>query len=154
MEPHHHEHHQPSHEEGKKHATHKKTDHSGHGMNHPKDQAGHDHHQMMIDDFRKRFWLSLIITIPVLLLSKMIQQFFDFDISFTGDKYLLFILSSVIFFYGGMPFLKGMFSEIKSRSPGMMTLIGMAISVAYFYSAATVFGLEGMDFSGSSLHLS
>lgn len=146
MEPHHHEHHQPSHEEGKKHATHKKTDHSGHGMNHPKDQAGHDHHQMMIDDFRKRFWLSLIITIPVLLLSKMIQQFFDFDISFTGDKYLLFILSSVIFFYGGMPFLKGMFSEIKSRSPGMMTLIGMAISVAYFYSAATVFGLEGMDF--------
>src|SRR5215467_12445643 len=94
----------------------------------PMGMTAHDHHEMMIAEFQKRSWLSVIITIPVLLLSKMIQQFFSFEISFPGDKYLLFALSSIIFFYGGLPFLKGLFSEIQSRNPGMMTLIGMAIS--------------------------
>jgi len=117
-----------------------------HGMNPSMGMSGHDHHKMMIEDFKKRFWISIIITVPVLLLSKMIQQFLRITFSFPGDKYLLFILSSVIFFYGGLPFLKGMFSEIREKNPGMMTLIGMAISVAYLYSSATVFGLQGMDF--------
>src|SRR5204863_7823627 len=112
----------------------------------PMGMAGQDHHKMMIEDFKKRFWISVVITIPVLLLSKMIQQYLGAGFSFAGDKYLLFIFSSIIFFYGGQPFLKGMFSEIKSKNPGMMTLIGMAISVAYIYSSATVFGLQGMDF--------
>lgn len=125
---------------------HSKMDHSGHSMNVPMGMASHDHHKMMIEDFKKRFWISLVITIPVLLLSKMIQEFLGFSFSFAGDKYLLFALSSFIFFYGGLPFLKGMFSEIKTKNPGMMTLIGMAISVAYLYSSATVFGLQGMDF--------
>ncbi|HYV92390.1 MAG TPA: copper-translocating P-type ATPase [Chitinophagales bacterium] len=115
-------------------------------MNPSMGMSGHDHHKMMIEDFKKRFWISIIITVPVLLLSKMIQQFLRITFSFPGDKYLLFILSSVIFFYGGLPFLKGMFSEIREKNPGMMTLIGMAISVAYLYSSATVFGLQGMDF--------
>lgn len=109
-------------------------------------QAGHDHHKMMIADFKKRFWVSVVITIPVLLLSAMIQKFFGFTFTFAVDKYVLFALSSVIFFYGGLPFLKGFISEIKAKNPGMMTLIAMAISVAYFYSSATVFGLAGMDF--------
>lgn len=124
---------------------HSQMDHSGHGAI-PMGMEGHNHHKMMIEDFKKRFWVSLIITIPVLLISEMIQKFLGFNFTFAGDKYVLFILSSIIFFYGGLPFLKGFISEIKAKNPGMMTLIAMAISVAYFYSSATVFGLQGMDF--------
>ena len=106
----------------------------------------HDHHRMMIEDFKKRFWVVLVLTLPVLVLSPMIQDWLGIQISFTGDRLLLFALSSVIFFYGGRPFYMGLFEELKKRNPGMMTLIAMAISVAYFYSAATVFGLPGEDF--------
>ncbi len=116
------------------------------GTNPPHGHMGHDHHKMMIEDFKKRFWISLIITIPVLILSEMIQMFFGFHLSFAGDKYILFILSSVIFFYGGWPFLKGLRDEIAEKNPGMMTLIAMAITVAYIYSSAIIFGLSGMDF--------
>lgn len=114
--------------------------------NPPHGHMGHDHHRMMISDFKKRFWISLGITIPILLLSKMIQMFFQFHISFTGDKYILFALSSVVFLYGGWPFLKGLWDELRKKNPGMMTLIGMAITVAYLYSSAVIFGLTGMDF--------
>ena len=76
----------------------------------------------------------------------MIQQWFGFEIKFPGDKYLLLILSAFIYFYGGMPFLKGMVSEIKDKAIGMMTLVAIAISVAFIYSVAVVFGLKGMDF--------
>ena len=106
----------------------------------------HDHHKMMIDDFKRRFYVTLVITIPVMLLSPMIQQWFHFEIQFKGATYLLFALSTIIFFYGGMPFLKGLITEIKQRALGMMTLIAVAITAAYTYSAATVFGLQGMDF--------
>ena len=128
---------------------HSKMDHSK--MNHdhgaiPMGMAGHDHHRMMIEDFKKRFWVSLIITIPILVFSPMIQQFFNYQLLLPGNKYILMVLSSFIYFWGGWPFLKGFFGEIKKGAPGMMTLISMAISVAYFYSAATVFGLPGMDF--------
>lgn len=116
------------------------------GTNPPHGHMGHDHHKMMIEDFKKRFWISLIVTIPVLILSEMIQMFFGFHLSFAGDKYILFILSSVIFFYGGWPFLKGLRDEISQKNPGMMTLIAMAITVAYIYSSAIIFGLSGMDF--------
>jgi len=108
--------------------------------------AGHDHHQMMIEDFKKRFWVSLVLSIPVLALSPMIQGFFGFEIAFAGRDYVLFIISTIIFFYGGWPFLKGFANEIKQGTPGMMTLIAVAISVAYFYSSAVVFGLEGKMF--------
>lgn len=115
-------------------------------QNAPHGFAGHDHHRMMIDDFKRRFWVSLGITIPVLVLSEMIQHFLGFHLTFLGDKYILFALSSVIFIYGGWPFLKGMIEEIKVKNLGMMTLIAMAITVAYLYSAAVVVGLPGMDF--------
>jgi Cu2+-exporting ATPase len=108
--------------------------------------AGHDHHAMMIADFKKRFYVVLLLTIPVMLLSMQIQQWLHLDISFTGSSYLLFALASVVFVYGGWPFLTGWLSELKAKNPGMMTLIGFAITVAYIYSAATVFGLKGMDF--------
>ncbi|HEX5152825.1 MAG TPA: copper-translocating P-type ATPase [Parafilimonas sp.] len=112
----------------------------------PKDGKTHSSHSSGITDFRKRFYVVLVLTIPVMLLSEMIQQWLNIHISFTGSKYVLLGLSSVVFFYGGWPFLKGLAGEIKVKNPGMMTLIGFAISVAYIYSVATVFGLEGMDF--------
>jgi Cu2+-exporting ATPase len=108
--------------------------------------AGHDHHKMMIADFKKRFWVSLIITIPILVFSPMIQGFIGYKFLLPGNQYILLALSSFVYFWGGWPFLKGFWDEVKKASPGMMTLIAMAISVAYFYSAATVFGLPGVDF--------
>ncbi|HSF46363.1 MAG TPA: HAD-IC family P-type ATPase, partial [Chitinophagaceae bacterium] len=107
---------------------------------------GHDHHAMMISDLRKRFYIVLVLTLPVMLLSEMIQHWLNFHFTFTGHKYVLLLLSSIIFFYGGWPFLSGWWNEMKHRDPGMMTLIGFAITVAFIYSVATVFGLKGMDF--------
>lgn len=105
-----------------------------------------DHHRMMMRDFKKRFIVSAIVTIPILILSPLIQSLLGFSFTFAGDKYLLFALSSFIFFWGGLPFLEGIFTELKQKRPGMMTLIALAISVAYFYSSAVVFGLEGKFF--------
>ncbi|WP_445722499.1 copper-translocating P-type ATPase [Flavobacterium sp.] len=128
---------------------HSKMDHSKMKHDHgsvPMGMAGHDHHQMMINDFKKRFWVALFLTIPILFLSPMIQDFFGYEYLLPGNSYVLFGFGTIVYFYGGWPFLKGFWSEIKSGAPGMMTLISMAISVAYFYSSATVFGLKGVDF--------
>ena len=119
-------------------------DHSGHRPGHGK--HGHDHHKMMIEDFKRRFWVSLLITLPILIFSPMIQQSLGYKLILPGNPYILLGLSSIIYFWGAWPFLKGFYNEIKSKGPGMMTLISMAISVAYFYSSATVFGLKGEDF--------
>ena len=102
----------------------------------------------MVADFRRRFWVSLVLTPPVLLLSPMIQHWLGIEGTqdFPGSEFLLFALSSVAYLYGGWPFLAGFFSEIRDRKPGMMTLIALAISVAYIYSAAVTFGLPGMSF--------
>ena len=112
----------------------------------PHDQP--DHHAHMAADFRKRFWVSLILTLPILALSPMLQKLVGLRgaIHFNGDIYVLFALSSAVFWYGGWPFLKGLFSELKARQPGMMILISVAISTAYFYSSAVVFGLVGKMF--------
>ncbi|MDF0706236.1 copper-translocating P-type ATPase [Allomuricauda sp. XS_ASV26] len=146
MEKHqHHDHSQMNHDK----TDHSKMDHGpgGHsGHNPAHGQMGHDHHKMMIADFRKRFWATLVLTIPILFLSPMIQDFFGYEFLLPGNPYFLFGLSTIVYFYGGWPFLKGFWSEIKQGAPGMMTLISMAISVAYFYSTATVFGLKGQDF--------
>ncbi|MGD2169875.1 MAG: HAD-IC family P-type ATPase, partial [Chlamydiota bacterium] len=102
----------------------------------------------MVYDFKRRFWISLVLTIPILILSPMIQSFLgvtDF-LHFSGDAYLLFAFSSGVFFYGGWPFIKGLFQELKAKTPGMMTLIGVAILVAYLYSSFIVFGLKGKLF--------
>lgn len=114
--------------------------------NHDHQHGHHDHHAMMIEDFKKRFWISLVLTVPILALSHMIQQLLGFELTFFGDQYVLFGLSTIVFFYGGWPFLKGLWDELKDKNPGMMTLIAVAITVAYVYSSAVVFGLEGMDF--------
>jgi len=131
--------------------SHEHMDHDAHshGSGSHDEHKGHaSHHEHMIADFRKRFWISLAVSIPILLLSPLIQEFLGLGtaLQFSGDKYLSFLLSSFVFFYGGYPFLKGMIDEIKKKLPGMMTLISVAISVAYFYSSAVVFGLEGKVF--------
>jgi len=100
----------------------------------------------MLEDFKKRFKISFILTIPILLLSPMIQSLFGFSFVFIGSKYILFFLSTIMFIYGGWPFLSGLKDELSDKQPGMMTLIALAISVAYFYSSAVVFGLEGRFF--------
>ena len=123
---------------------HSKMDHSKHG-NAQMGMVGHDHNAM-IADYKKRFYVVLILTVPIMLLSTMIQKFIGVNWQFTGSTYILFALSSIVFFYGGWPFLKGFVNEVKTKSPGMMILIGFAITVAYLYSVAIVFGLQGMDF--------
>ena len=106
----------------------------------------HHDHARHLEQFKKRFWVSLILTIPILLLSEMIQTWFNFSLRIPFQKESLFFLSLIVYLYGGWPFIKGMSREIKTRQPGMMTLIGTAISVAFFYSAGTVFFIIGKDF--------
>jgi Cu2+-exporting ATPase len=110
---------------------------------------GHaDHHAHMAADFRRRFWISLGLTMPILVLSPMLQKLVGLReaIRFPGDVYVLFAFSSAVFWYGGWPFLKGLFEELKTRKPGMMVLISVAIATAYLYSSAVVFGLTGKMF--------
>jgi P-type Cu2+ transporter len=116
-----------------------------HGSNPAMGHEGHNHNSM-IADFKKRFYVVLILTIPIMLLSMMIQKFLGVNWAFAGSQYILFALSTIVFFYGGWPFLKGLVDEVKAKNPGMMFLIGFAITVAYAYSVAIVFGLQGMDF--------
>lgn len=137
------------------HSSHQNIDHTEHqkhihSNNKPQlehdNEGHHDHHAMMVKDFKQRFFISLIITVPILLLSPMIQMFIGVDWKFTGDSYILFGLSTILFIYGGKPFLKGAIDELKEKSPAMMTLIAFAISVSYIYSTLTVFVLRGNDF--------
>ncbi|MCB0706645.1 MAG: hypothetical protein KDC34_15125 [Saprospiraceae bacterium] len=89
----------------------------------------HNHHQMMLADFKKRLWILLVLTLPVLLLSPMIQNWLGLDWNFKGAMYILFGLSGIIYFYGGFPFLKGLVEELRTKSAGMMTLIAVAIMI-------------------------
>lgn len=100
----------------------------------------------MVEEFKEKFWVSLILTIPILILSPMIQFLIGIQIKFTGDIYLLFFLSSIVYLYGGLPFIKGMINELRKKNPGMMTLITVAITTAYTYSGLVVFGLSGKIF--------
>jgi len=124
----HHEHHNHN-------DNHEGHDHNGH--------SHHEHHKQMVEDFKFRFWWSLALTIPILALSPMIQEFLGVDLRFTGDTWILAALSSVAYFFCGWPFLSGLAEELKKKQPGMMTLIALAITVAYVYSTAVVFGFDG-----------
>lgn len=155
----HHDHHQHQHKPAG--ATNKmpaghQHDHGAHtamsidGAGHHKahdSSGGHDEHAgHHTEGFLKRFWVCLIVTVPVLLLSHMVQQWLRIELTFPADKYVLLLLSSFIYFYGGWPFLVGLVRELKWKNPGMMTLVAVAITTAYIYSVAVVFGLRGMDF--------
>jgi len=119
-------------------------DEKDHGHHEHEDHG--DHHAHMIDDFKKRFWISLVISLPIVVLAPMIQELLGYELRFEYDRYVQFALSTAVFFYGGWPFLKGLKDEIGDKKPGMMTLIALAIAVAYIYSSAVVFGLEGKIF--------
>ncbi len=120
--------------------------HSHHGHGHP-GHGGHDH-GAMIRDFRRRFWVSLALTVPILALSPMIRGALGLGsvLAFPGDGLLLLGLATLVFVYGGRPFLGGLQEEVAARQPGMMTLIGLAITVAWAYSSAVVLGLPGKVF--------
>ncbi len=125
---------------------HKDKDNLEGKQDHQDRKHSEQHHEHMIEDFRRRFWVSLILTIPILVLSPLIQNILSYEFTFPFDSYVLFALSSVIYFYGGWPFLTGLMDELKKKQLGMMTLIGVAITVAYGYSVAITFGLEGKTF--------
>jgi Cu2+-exporting ATPase len=114
------------------------------GMKHEK--MGSSVHVMHTSMFKTRFFVCLALTIPVLVLSQAIQNWFNYTIEIPYQAYILLGLSIIIYVYGGWPFLKGLTREIKKLQPGMMTLIATAISVAFFFSAATVFFPIGNDF--------
>jgi Cu2+-exporting ATPase len=103
-------------------------------------------HQGMLADFKRRLIFSLILTGPVLLLSHHVQQFFGYHFQPSGSDTFLFLLSSAVYFYGGYPFFVGLKAEFRKRQPGMMTLVAVAITVAYVYSSSVIFGFAGMDF--------
>ncbi len=140
------------------HHAHHDSQHSGHGETKPAEHGGHhdggghgghhDHHAHMVADFRKRFWISLALSVPVIVLSPMLQELAGLreTLHFTGDLFVSAAFSTVIFFYGGWPFLKGLANELRKKAPGMMTLIAIAIATAYVYSVAVVLGLEGKVF--------
>ncbi|WP_084398725.1 MULTISPECIES: copper-translocating P-type ATPase [Henriciella] len=113
--------------------------HAGHGQKKTDPHGGHDH-EGMIADYRRRFWVVLVATIPILALAPMIQGWLGLEdaLRFPGDRYVLAGLSSLVFFYGGWPFLKGFLQEITARDIGMMTLISVAITAAYAYSIGMV----------------
>jgi Cu2+-exporting ATPase len=108
----------------------------------------HSHQVHMVADFRRRFWVSLALTVPILAISEHFWALVGLRpvVSFTGDRYALFTFAAVVYFYGGWPFLKGAGGEIAERKPGMMLLVAVAISAAFFYSAAVTFGLTGAGF--------
>src|SRR5437868_7404148 len=119
-----------------------------HPVEHPAEaHAGGHEHGDHVAMFRDRFWLSLVLTIPIVVFSDMVQQWFGYTLpSFPGDGLVAPVLGTALFFYGGWPFPTGAVSEIRSRQPGMMLLIGMAITVAFTASAATSLGLFDLEF--------
>lgn len=118
-------------------------DDNGHG-----DHGHHDHHRQMARDFKRRFFICLALTLPIAYFSPMLRSLVGMDVPtlFDGQQFLFFGLATVVFAYGGWPFVKGLFAELKKGEPGMMTLIGLAITVAYGYSALVAFGLPGRYF--------
>jgi len=103
-------------------------------------------HSTHIAQYKNRFWISLILTLPVLLLSEMIQAWLGFEFDFPFQGIIILVFSSVIYFYGGWPFLRDTLTEVKNKKPGMMTLISMAISVSFFYSISAIIFNLGKDF--------
>lgn len=112
---------------------HMNMDH-GHMESHGHEEMSGMDHSMHMGNFKQKFWLSLILAIPIIFLSPMMGVDLPFQFTFPGSDWLVLILASILFFYGGQPFLSGAKMELKQKNPAMMTLISMGISVSYFYS--------------------
>ena len=123
------------------------TDHTAHGMDKTGEHAGHVDHSGHEDLFRRRFWASLLLSIPVLIYTPMLQMWFGFKMpEFAGSQWVMPLFSIIVFLYGGVPFIQMALPEIRTRQPGMMTLISLAISVSFIYSLATIFANLGEGF--------
>ena len=148
MEHEHHNHQSETHEEHKHNQHH---NHSNHSHNH---HEGHDHgamdHSAHGGDFKKKFFVSLFLGIPIILMAPMMGIELPFQFTFPGSEWVVLILGTILFFYGGMPFLKGAKMELEMKNPGMMMLISLGISVAYFYS---VYAFVANNFLHSSVHI-
>jgi P-type Cu2+ transporter len=133
---------------------HSEDEQTGHEMEHDRSGSGHGEHDSHDKHaghdpamFRDRFWLSLALSVPVIFWSEMVQEWFGYSApTFPGSEWIAPVLGTAIFLYGGSPFLKGALQEARDRQPGMMLLIGMAISVAFLASAATTFGWFDLEF--------
>lgn len=123
------------------------TDHGGHEGHSHGDHHGHGHgHGDHAAMFRSRFWWSLLLSVPVVIFSPMVADLLGYGVpEFTGSSWIPPVLGTIIFIYGGTPFLQGGWSELKSRQPGMMLLIAMAITVAFVASWVTTLGIGGFD---------
>ncbi|WP_373321677.1 copper-translocating P-type ATPase [Micromonospora okii] len=125
-------------------------DHHDHRVHHSSGHGGHDKHDKHAghdpEMFRRRFWLSLVLTVPVVATSHMVMDWFGYRLDFPGVGWVAPVLGTVVFAWGGWPFLQGAVREVRDRVPGMMLLIAMAISVAYVASLATSLGAFGLDF--------
>lgn len=115
--------------------------HEHHEMSHG--MEGHDHHEMdhggmdhsmHMGNFKQKFWLSLVLAIPIIVLSPMMGMRLPFQVTFPGSEWVVLVLATILFIYGGQPFLSGAKMELKMKSPAMMTLIAMGITVSYIYS--------------------
>ncbi|MBX8936445.1 heavy metal translocating P-type ATPase [Enterococcus gilvus] len=124
-----------------KHEQHEMSGHDHHDMNHG--MNGHDHHEMdhggmdhsmHMGNFKQKFWLSLVLSVPIIIFSPMMGMQLPFQFTFPGSEWVVLVLATILFIYGGEPFLSGAKMELKMKSPAMMTLIAMGISVAYIYS--------------------
>lgn len=110
--------------------------HSHEGMDHSQHHGAHEEmdHSMHHGNFKQKFWLSLVLAIPILFISPMMGVDLPFQFQFPGSEWLVLILATILFIYGGQPFLSGAKMELKDKNPAMMTLISMGITVAYLYS--------------------
>lgn len=139
-----------NHEHHHEHANHSTHDmavmkHDNHS-NHDQEDGYNKHAGHSIENFKRKLYISLVATVPILLLSPFIQGLLNISIKFPGDQWILFLISSFVFFFGGSPFLIGAWDEMRHKALGMMTLISLAIIVAYVYSSAVTFGLMGEIF--------
>jgi P-type Cu2+ transporter len=129
------------------HEMHTQASHAEHGSGKESEHAGHVDHTGHEDMFRQRFWVSLLLSLPVLLYTPMLQMWFGFNLpGFTGSEWIAPVFAVAVFLYGGVPFIQMAMPEVKNRQPGMMTLISLAISVSFIYSLATVFVNLGEGF--------
>ena len=132
MTEHNHKHHDHENHTNHENHSHDHHNHEHHNHDHHGDHEGHGHHHH--GDFKKKFFVSLIFAIPIIFLAPMMGIELPFQFSFPGSDWVVLVLATILFFYGGQPFLSGAKEELKARKPGMMMLIAMGISVAYFYS--------------------
>jgi Cu2+-exporting ATPase len=123
------------------HMDHAMAEHTDHAMAAHSGHAGHDPAV-----FRRKLWLSLVLTIPIVLTSDMVMDWFGYSLDFPGVDWIAPVLGTAVFFYGGWPFLTGAAAELRGRAPGMMMLISMAITVAYVASILTAFDVFDLDF--------